>query len=54
MAGFIVLGGYGISRIKSERVDAYNGLVEEQISLIEAGDYDWPDLLCWADTEYPG
>ena len=40
LAGFIVLGGYGISRIKSERVDAYNGLVEEQISLIEAGDYE--------------
>lgn len=40
LAGFIVLGGYGISRIKSERVDAYNSLVEEQISLIEAGDYD--------------
>ena len=40
LAGFIVLGGYGISRIKSERVDAYNGLVEKQISLIEAGDYE--------------
>lgn len=40
LAGFIVLGGYGISRIKSERVDAYNGLVEEQIGLIEAGDYE--------------
>ncbi len=40
LAGFIVLGGYGISRIKSERVNAYNGLVEEQISLIEAGDYE--------------
>ena len=40
LAGFIVLGGYGISRIKSERVDAYNGLVEEQICLIEAGDYE--------------
>ena len=40
LAGFIVLGGYGIFRIKSERVDAYNGLVEEQISLIEAGDYE--------------
>lgn len=40
LAVFIVLGGYGISRIKSERVDAYNGLVEEQISLIEAGDYE--------------
>ena len=40
LAGFIVLGGYGISRIKSAREDAYNGLVEEQISLIEAGDYE--------------
>lgn len=40
LAGFILLGGYGISRIRQERVDAYNDLVAEQIGLIEAGSYE--------------
>lgn len=40
LAGFILLGGYGISRIRQERTDAYNDLVEKQISLIQAGSYE--------------
>ena len=40
LAGFILLGGYGISVIRQERLDAYNDLVEEQISLTEAGSYE--------------
>ena len=40
LAGFILLGGYGISVIRQEKLDAYNDLVEEQISLTEAGSYE--------------
>ena len=40
LAGFILLGGYGISVIRQERLDAYNDLVEKQISLTEAGSYE--------------
>lgn len=40
MAGFIVLGGYGIHRIRLGIIDQYNGLVEEQINLREAGEYE--------------
>lgn len=40
MAGFIVLGGYGIHRIRLGITDQYNGLVEEQIDLREAGEYE--------------
>ena len=40
LAGSIILGGFGISEIKRERVKKYNGLVEEQISLIEERDFE--------------
>ena len=40
MAGFILLGGYGVHTIRQERVDRYNQLVEEQKDYREAGDYD--------------
>lgn len=40
LAGFILLGGFGIGRMKQERVDVYNGLVEEQSRLIEEGRFE--------------
>lgn len=40
MAGFIVLGGYGIHTIQGERTDAYNELVAEQEEYRESRDYE--------------
>lgn len=40
LAGSIILCGFGISGIKRERVNKYNGLVEDQISLIEERDFE--------------
>lgn len=40
LAGFILLGGFGIARMKQERTDAYNHLVEEQISLTAEGKFE--------------
>ncbi len=40
MAGFIVLGGYGIHRMNLEKTRRYNALVEEQIRLRNSGEYE--------------
>ena len=40
LAGFIILGGYGIHTIRLERMDAYNELVEEQETYREQREYD--------------
>lgn len=39
-AGFIVLGSYGIHRIRLGITEKYNGLVEDQIELREAGEFE--------------
>ena len=45
MAGFIVLGGYGIHRIRLGMTEQYNRLVEEQIDLREAGEYEDQEVV---------
>ncbi len=40
LAGFIVLGGYGVHQMKLEKTDAYNRLVDQQIDAREEKDYD--------------
>ena len=40
MAGFIVLGGYGIHNIKLEKVETYNSLVDKQTEYRENCDYE--------------
>ena len=39
MGAFIILGGYGIYTLKTERLDHYNALVEQQIQQRENGEY---------------
>ena len=54
-AGFIVLAGYGVHEIRRERTDMYNGLVEEQIELRDAGDYEGQeDAFAEASAMMPG
>lgn len=45
MAGFIVLGGYGIHRIRLGMTEQYNRLVEEQIDLREDGEYEDQEVV---------
>lgn len=40
LAGFILLGGYGIHTIRLETVEEYNELVKEQIEYRESRDYE--------------
>lgn len=40
IAGFIILGGYGIRTIKTERTEKYNAYVEEQKKYREAKEYE--------------
>ena len=45
MAGFIVLGGYGIHRIRLGITEQYNRLVEEQIDLRQSGEYEDQEVV---------
>ena len=40
MAGFIVLGGYGIHEMHLEKIDAYNAVVKKQIEYCKEEKYD--------------
>lgn len=45
MAGFIVLGGLGIYKMKLERTDEYNKLLEQQIAYRETENYEQEDIV---------
>lgn len=39
LVGFVILGGYGVSKIQDERYDAYNEIVDDQVASIEQRDF---------------